>query len=65
MFILYSINKNYKNQQIFIIFYNFILTVIYRLGDSVQVFQVRPADFHLWAHDGLFVKVCCRIKGTG
>lgn len=47
MFILYSINKNYKNQQIFIIFYNFILTVIYRLGDSVQVFQVRPADFHL------------------
>jgi hypothetical protein len=47
------------------IFYNFILTVIYRLGDSVQVFQVRPADFHLWAHDGLFVKVCCRIKGTG
>ena len=29
MFILYSINKNYKNQYIFITFYNFILTVIY------------------------------------
>lgn len=32
----------------------------HRLGDSIQVFQVRPADFplrqytHLWAHDGLF-----------
>lgn len=29
MFILYSINKNYKNQQIFITFYNCVLTVIY------------------------------------
>lgn len=31
----------------------------HRLGDSIQVFQVRPADVHLcwcgclWAHDGL------------
>ena len=54
MFILYSINKNYKNQHIFMIFYNFILTVIYRLGDSVQVFQVRLADVYLWRNTYLW-----------
>ena len=41
MFILYSINKDYKNQHILITFYNFILTVIYLPRILFCVFHIK------------------------